>query len=67
MVILRWLAAGVVIFLVVAVLTWAGIILLRPDMNLDLAFSIIFYSATGVTIIALFFIRKAKLLIRNGK
>ena len=67
MVILRWLALGAVIFLVTAVLTWAGIVLFRPDMNLDPAFSIIFYSATGITIVALFFIRKAKLLARRGK
>ena len=67
MVILCWLAIGVGIFLVTAVLAWAGIVLFQPDMGIDPAFSIIFYSATGITIVALFFIRKAKLLARNGK
>ncbi len=67
MVILRWLAMSVVIFLLAATLVWGGLVFFSPDMNLDLAFSIIFYSAIGVTGATLFFFRKVKLLGRNSK
>jgi predicted membrane protein len=58
--ILLLILAACFIFVLAASLPWLLIITIWPDMDLDNAFSIIFYTATGVTALAVFYLRKTK-------